>query len=42
MVQQSHFWVYTYPKEMKTGSQKYLHSHVYCSFVHKRQDMVTT
>jgi hypothetical protein len=32
-----------YSREMKTGYQKrYLHSYVYCSFIHNNQDRETT
>uniref|UniRef100_A0ABI7YQ72 Uncharacterized protein n=1 Tax=Felis catus TaxID=9685 RepID=A0ABI7YQ72_FELCA len=31
-----------YLKEIETGYQKYLNSHVYCSIIHNSQDMKTT
>lgn len=31
-----------YPKEMRSVSQKYLYSHVYCSIIHNSQDTETT
>jgi len=31
-----------YPKEMKAGFQRYLHSHVHCSIIPKRQNRETT
>ena len=40
MIQQSLFWVY--PEEIKTGSQRYMNSHIHCNIIYNSQAMEVT